>query len=162
MVPKRAPSVMMHTESGVPPVSPLSRKSAAKKLRRWLADEVLPRIRVFGGNGGVELRRSRMLRPAPKRRRLPAKVERLTQAPAEAVSKLRAAATVALIQSPAFKLIALTAPLEGKGHGGGRYWTREGMTDRQLRTQLSKDVKPLAPRQRDQLARWMAEHLSVC
>lgn len=48
LVDARAPALLMLTESGVHLVSLLSRQPAAKRLRRWLASEVLPAIRKTG------------------------------------------------------------------------------------------------------------------
>lgn len=48
LVDSRAPSLMLLTESGVHLVALLSRQPAAKRLRRWLAEEVLPQLRRTG------------------------------------------------------------------------------------------------------------------
>lgn len=48
LVHKRAPSLMVLFESGIHLVALLSRQPKARKLRRWLAEEVLPSIRRTG------------------------------------------------------------------------------------------------------------------
>jgi prophage antirepressor-like protein len=53
LVSARAPSLMLLTESGVFLVAMLSRQPASQRLRRWLANEVLPSIRRTGGFGTV-------------------------------------------------------------------------------------------------------------
>lgn len=48
LVDPRAPSLMLLTESGVNLVAILTRQPAGKRLRRWLAEEVLPTLRRTG------------------------------------------------------------------------------------------------------------------
>lgn len=66
LVDPRAPSLMLLTESGVHLVALLSRQPAAKRLRRWLADEVLPQLRRTGTYAVPSA-----MSPAPTRRRGP-------------------------------------------------------------------------------------------
>lgn len=71
LVDPRAPSLMLLTESGVHLVALLSRQPAAKRLRRWLAEEVLPQLRRTGSYTLAE-------RPTPERPKLLPQLGKLT------------------------------------------------------------------------------------
>lgn len=53
-IPKKTPSLLLLTESGVNMAAILSRQPAAKRLRQWLAREVLPQLRLTGAYGAPE------------------------------------------------------------------------------------------------------------
>ncbi len=73
----RAPQLMILTESGVNLVCMKSNKPIGKKLRRWLADEVLPQIARTGGfdaskDSGID---TRTMISLEKEKRLRAKLD---------------------------------------------------------------------------------------
>lgn len=162
IVGKRARSALFLTETGIHLVALKSDRPAAKKVRRWLIDEVLPSIRRTGSYvasepGAAAGAPGQVAVGAP--RRIEASSGPVGGNPSKAATALRVDVIQAVVAAPAAELLALHELLAGVGHGGGRYHRPGGTPDRELREAMCRDVRRLPLERRDQLARWLSSTL---
>ena len=177
-------SLLCLTERGVYRALMLSRRPQAVVFQDWLETEVLPSIRrtgryamaeepaaapaappavaapaaAVGGSGGApppprlppgsELVPAGSFRRGPDGREVPS-----------LWAQIRAELRNHVLDLPLVDVVAVHRMLMADGHGGGRYWRRDGTTDAQLRTDMARDVHLLDARLRDQLARWLSIQL---
>lgn len=152
------------TEAGLYRVLMLSRQSKALEFQDFVEGDILPSvIRTGRYDANVSPADPPAEEPKPPRRgvrQLAGPVDRPVEGRATPeLIALRANVAGAVMMARSDDLLAVHELMRAEGYGGGRYWRKEGCTDRQLRAAMKRDIDQLEARQRDQLARWMGVHL---